>query len=236
METILNSNSKTARLAAALFFFVGMPLSLWGQSYVLGKIFVPQDPVGTATNLLSNEFLFRMSIVCHLIDKLSFVFIVLLFYRIFRPIDKWLSGFMLGSVLAYVPIVFVFEVANFTALMILKSGPRPSFDVAQQQEVVYWLLRMHSYGVGIGMGKLFAGLCFIPFGVLVFRSRLVPGIIGILLIICGVGYVADCCFSILLQRADYLMVRSFLMYTTLAYILAQLWFLVKGVREPNSVI
>ena len=142
---------------------------------------------------------------------------------------------MVVQVVAQLAVVFVFEVINFTALMVLKNEARSTFGV-DQQEAAYFLLRMHSYGVGVGMGKLFVGLSFIPFGMLVFRSGFAPRIIGILLIIGGVGYLADCCTSILLQRADYLTVRSFLMYTTLAYILALLWFLVKGVRDPRASI
>jgi hypothetical protein len=159
---------------------------------------------------------------------------ILLFYRIFRPVDKLLSLFMLVSVLASIPVVFVFEVFNFTALMILKGEARATFDVAHQQETAYFMLRLPRYALGPGMGKLFLGLCFIPFGILVHRSTLAPRAIGILLIIGGVGYVTDCCTSILLQRADYLMVRSFLMYTTVGWILALLWFLIRGVRDESS--
>jgi len=230
MEMTPTSNSRTARLAASLFFFLGIPLSLWGQTYVLSRILVHQDPATTANNLLSYEVLFRMSIISHLANTLAFVLMVLLFYRLFRPVDKHLSRLMLVPALAQITIVFILEILHYTALMILKSEPRPTFDVAQQQETVYFLLRMYSYAGGIGMGKLFIGLCFIPFGMLVFRSGFAPRVIGILLIIGGVGYVADCCTFILLQRSDYLMVRQFLMYTTLAYILALLWFLVMGVK------
>jgi len=236
MEPTLNSKSKTARLAASMFFFLGMPLSLWGQAYVLSKIFVRQDPATTANNLLSNEFIFRLSILSHLTDTVFFVLMMLLFYRLLRPVDKHLSRLMLVSAIAQISVVFVLEVFNFTALMVLKSETRPAFGVIQQQEVAYFLLRMHAYGAGIGMGKLFVGLCFIPFGMLVFRSGFAPRIIGVLVIIGGLGYVADCSTAILLQRTDYLMVRSFLMYTTLCYILALLWFLVRGVREPVSIV
>ena len=237
METTPNSNSRIARLAASQFFFLGIPLSLWGQAYVYGKIFVAQDPVATANNLLSNEFIFRTSIALHLTDTIFFVLMMLLFYRIFSPVDKHLSRLMLVPLLAQLPTVMVMEVFSFTALMILKSDARSTFDVAQQQEAAYLLLRIHGYGAGIGMGKFFIGLCFIPFGMLVLRSGFTPRIIGILLIIGGVGYIADCFTSVLLQRSDYLMVRSFLMYTTLAYILSLLWFLIKGVREgkPSGI-
>ena len=235
MEATLHSNNKIARLAASLFFFLCVPLSIWDGFYVPRKIFVPQDPVATANNLLSYEFIFRTSIVSHLIGFLIFVFMIVLFYRIFRPVDKHLSQLMLFSILAQIPVVFVFEVFNFTSLMILKSEARPTFDIAQQQEAAYFLLRMPRYAVGAGMGKLFIGLCFIPFGMLVFRSGLAPRIIGILLIIGGVGYVADCCIAVLLQRSDYVMVRSYLMSTTVCYALALLWFLVKGVRKPTPI-
>lgn len=236
MEATPDANRRTARIAACLFFFICIPLSLWDQFYVPQKIFVPQDPVATANNLLANEFIFRTSIISHLSGIVIFVLMVLLFSCVFRPVDKHLSRLMVISALAQLPIIFILEVFNFTALLILKSEVRPTFDSAQQQEAAYFLLRVYQYGAGPGIGKLFFGLCFIPFGMLVHRSGFTPRIIGILLIIGGAGYVADCCLSILLQRADYLIIRSLLKYTTLAYILALLWFLFKGVRDPQPVV
>jgi hypothetical protein len=235
MEALHYSNRRTARVAAALFFFVCVPLSLW-ETNVQSRIFVPQDPTATASNLLSNEFLFRTSIVSHLTGIVAFAFMILLFYRLFKPVDKHLSRLMLFSVLAMIPIVFVFEVLNLTALVVLKGEPRSTFNVAQQQEVVYFLMRMPRTATGAGMGKLFLGLCFIPFGMLVYRSGFVPRVIGILFIIGGVGYVVDCILAILLQRADYVYVRSYLMYTTLAYAAGLLWFLVRGLNSQIPVI
>ena len=65
----LHSNSKTARLAALLFFTVCVPLVTWGLSYVPSNIFVCQDATATANNLVSNEFLFRTGIVSHLVHQ-----------------------------------------------------------------------------------------------------------------------------------------------------------------------
>ena len=224
--------SRTARFAASLFFFVCVPLSLW-ESNVQSRMYVPQDPVSTANNLLSNEFIFRTAIVSHLVGFIVFFIMVFLFYTIFRQVHKHLSQLMLLLLLAMVPVVFVFEVFNYMALMILKSDTRPTFDVTQQQEAAFFLLRMPRVATGAGMGKLFLGLCFVPFGMMVFRSGFAPRIVGVLLIIGGVGYVVDCCIAILLQRADYVMVRPYLMSTTVCYALALLWFMIKGVRKPT---
>lgn len=234
MDSTLSSKSKTARIAASLFFFLCVPLSIWESKYVHSKIYVSQDPAATAHNLLSNEFIFRTSIVSHLIGTMIFILMILLFYRLLRPVDKHLSRLMIVPLLAQIPIVFVLEVLNFTALMTLKSEPRPTFDVVQQQEVAYFLLRTHRYG--FGADKIIFGLCFIPFGLLVIRSGFAPRIIGILMIIGGAGYVADTSLYILLQRADYLIVQSFKLYSSVGYALGLLWFLIKGVREPRPIV
>lgn len=235
IENTLNSDlqgSKTARLAAALFLFVGLPMALWAEIYVPGKIFVPQDPVATANNLLSNELIFRTSMFGHVVGIMLFVLMMLLFYRVFRPVDKHLSRLMIAPLLPMIPIVFVLEIFQFTAMMMLKGEPRPTFDVAQQQEVAYFLLRLQRYGVGAT--KIFLGLSFIPFGLLAYRSGYLPRIFGIFLIISGTGYLVDTSAFFLLDRPGFSMVRSVVMFTFLGFILTLIWFLVKGVRSPSQ--
>jgi len=229
-----NSDSRTARLAAALFLFVCIPLSLW-ESSVHSGIYAAQDPASTATQLLSNEFAFRGAILSHLIGFTCFFLMIFFFYRIFQPVDKHLSQLMLMFVLAMVPVVFVFEVFNYTALMVVKGAPRATFDVAPQQETALFLLRLPRYATGAGMGKLFLGLCFIPFGMLVLRSEYAPKVVGILLIVGGIGYLVDCCIAVLMQRPLYVIVRPYLMITTVCYMLSFLWFLVKGVKSKQAV-
>ena len=233
MEEAPESYSRTVRIATSLFFFVCVPLSLW-ETNVQAKIFVIQDPVATANNLLSNELLFRTSIVSHIIGTSIFTLMVLLFYRLLRPVDKHLSRLMIVPILAQISIVFVLEAINFTALMTLKAEARTTFDLVQQQEATYFLLRIHRYV--FGADKIIFGLCFVPMGILVFRSGFAPRAIGILIIMGGVGYVADTCLYVLLQRADYLIVQSLKLYSSVCYALAFLWFLIKGTRNPNVLI
>ena len=125
MEAILDSNlltgrqaSKTARLAASLFFFLCIPLFFWEQT-VSSKIFVAQDPVATANNLLSHEFIFRAATVSHLAGNIIFVMMVLMFCRLFRPVDKHLTRIMAAFILVQIPIVLILEVFNIAALMTL---------------------------------------------------------------------------------------------------------------------
>jgi hypothetical protein len=235
MEATPQSNIRTVRIAASLFIFVCLPMALWDQSYVPKRIFVAQDPVATATNLLANETIFRVSILSHLLGIMIFASMIFLFARVFSQVDKTLARLMCVAVLMTIPCIFILELFNYSALMVLKSETRDTFNIAQQQESAYFLIRIYRYGIGPGLGKLFLGLCFIPFGMVVLRSNLAPRAIGILLLIGGLGYIVDCCISVLLQRNDYVMVRTYLMWTTLAYFAALIWFLVKGVREPVNI-
>jgi hypothetical protein len=231
MEPIFDSNRKTARLAGFLFVFVCVPLATWSQSYVSSKIFVPQNPAETANNLLSNEFLFRTGIVSHLASSITFAFVILLLYRIFRKVDKHLSRLMVAPVLAQVAVFLVLELFNISALMILKSEVQFTFDEAQKQELSFLLLRIHRFGVGAS--QIFWGLCFIPFGMLAYKSGFIPRILAILLIISGIGYIMDSCTFILLQRPDYLMVQPVVRLTFMGFLLTMLWFMIKGVSEQK---
>ncbi len=232
MEENIISQKRMARLAGSLFVFVCVPLATWSQSYVSSKIFVPEDPAATAANLLSNEFLFRTGIVSHLASVITFAFIMLLLYRLFSPVDRHLSRLMMAPVLAQIAVFVVLEVLNITALMIVKSETSFTFDVAQKQELSFLLLRMHRFG--IGTTQIFWGSCFIPFGMLVYRSGFMPRIFGTLLVISGIGYVIDCCTFILLQRPDYLMIRPFVRFTFLGFMLTMIWFLIMGVRSQKE--
>lgn len=223
-------SSRTIRIATALFFFVCVPLSLW-ETRVQSKIFVPQDAVATAQNLLAHEFIFRTTLISHIIGTVVFILMVMLFYRIFRPVDNHLAKLMIIPILFQFPIVFILEAVNFTALMTLKSDARSTFDVLQQQEVAYFLLRLHRYT--FGADKLVFGLGFIPLGLLVIRSGIAPRIIGLLILIGGVGYVMDTILYMLLQRVTYLTVQPLKLISSVLYSLGFLWFLVKGARHTN---
>jgi hypothetical protein len=231
-ETTANRN-KATRLAGFLFLFVSVPLATWSQSYVGSKIFVASDPAATAANLLSHEFLFRTGIVSHLASCIMFAFVVLQMYRVLRPVNKHLSRLMMAPVVAQVAVFFVLELFNVTALMILKNEKPFAFDEAQQQELAFLLLRMHRFG--IGAAQLFWGLCFVPFGALVYKSGFFPRFLGILLFVSGIGYVLDSCTFLLLDRTDYLMVRPFIRITFVGFLLTMLWFLIKGVRRQPAV-
>src|SRR6185295_1722314 len=134
METTYESNKRTARLAACLFFFVCVPTVSWGPGYILSKIFVPRNPAATVNNLLSNEFIFRTGIISHLASIIAFALMTLLLYKLFRPVDKQLSLMLIIPAMLEIVIVFVLELFHFSALMIMKGEALINVDTSQKQE------------------------------------------------------------------------------------------------------
>ncbi|HZY81936.1 MAG TPA: DUF4386 domain-containing protein [Cyclobacteriaceae bacterium] len=231
MEGTLEANTRIARIASAIFLLICIPLSVWSDSYVPGKIFVAQDPVATANNLLANEFLFRSAIIVHILGFSCFVLMTFMFHRVFSPVDKFLGRLMLMPIIAQFAIGFVLQTLNFSALLVLKSEIRAGFDLAAQQETAYMLLRISR--TGLGSEKIVLGLSFIPFGMLVLKSGFIPRIFGILLIISGAGYVIDTCGLMLLDRPVYLMIQP-VRFLFVGFLATVLWLLFKGVHEKNT--
>lgn len=232
MESTLNSDRKTARLAGAIFFLVCWPASSWNDNVVSPRIFTPGDPTATATKLLENEFLFRSGIVTQLIGVFAFVFLALLLYRVFSPVDKLLARLMVIPPVLQVGIVFLLEVLNIAAMMTLKSDSLLSLDVAQRQEVAYFLMRMFRYGMAFG--QLLWGLWMLSLGLLMYRTGYAPRIIGALTTMGGIGYVTEGFTYVLLQRPDFLALRSILGWIIMTgFASSMLWLVIKGVREPK---
>lgn len=230
----LESNKNTARLAAGIFFLLCWPGSSYGAGYSVSKVFVAGNAVATANNLLEHEFVFRTGIVSHLVSVLAFAFMSMLFYRIFHPVDKHLSRLMIIPPIIHLVNVFILEVIHFTALLTMKGDTFVAMELTQKQELVYFLFRLHRYGMG--MDQLFIGLWLFPLGMLLYKSDYAPRFVSILAMIGGGGYFAEGCLYVLLQRAEFLTIREVLRFTYLiAFAPSMFWFLIKGVRTPRRI-
>jgi hypothetical protein len=63
------------------------------------------------------------------------------------------------------------------------------FDVRQLDALAYILMRLHSRAILVA--EIFWGLWLIPFGILVIQSRFIPRIVGYLLFLAALGYLAS---------------------------------------------
>ncbi len=227
------SRKKTARLAGFLYIIMGIP-SAFGIMYVPSKIIVWENATTTCQNIITHEFLFRMGMVSQFISNGLFILLVLTLYRLFKEVNKPQARLMVAMVLVQVPIGFIIETCNMTSLLIMKGEIIKSLTPGQKQDWVMLFFSMHKYGMVII--EIFSGLWLIPFGQLVFKSKFIPRILGILLIIAGIAYITESLSFWISPNNQPFISRFMMILYTIGETPIIFWLLIKGTKNvsPDS--
>jgi len=233
MEEKMKSLKKTARGAGILYIIMDV-FMIFGGKYVDSKIYAPGDAVATVSNILASEWLFRLGFVSNLVGLILQLFLVYVLYELFKSVDKGQARLMVILVVAGVSVAFLNN-PNLYAPILLFSGAGylSAFNLAQLQTLAMVFLDMYKHGIMIA--EIFWGLWLIPLGILVYKSRFVPKVLGVLLI---VG-----CFG---QLISFLSIFLFPGYSTILTPIAEtimlgelpifLWLLIKGAKDQQPSI
>jgi hypothetical protein len=213
-----------SRQAGILYLLMGFVGAL-SIVYIPSILIVYGDAATTAKNILDSEGLFRVGILGRLLTQVIQIFLVLALYKLLKPVNKNQAVLMLILILVAVPIAILAELNQFAALILLNNTNYGSFFSSEQIEALASLfinLNQH----GIVLAHIFWGLWLFPMGYLVFKSRFIPKLIGILLMIGCFGYLID--FSLFILAPHIEMTIS--QYTFIGELVLPLWLLIKGVN------
>ncbi len=193
--------------------------------YVPSILIVPGDAATTANNIMASESLFRLSIVSALIVQIVNMLVVLLLYKLLKPVNKNIALLMVIFLLVGVPIAMLNQLNQFAALLLLSGADYLTvFTADQLQALVPLFLDLHEHG--INSAGIFWGLWLFPMGYLVFKSGFLPRILGVLLMIGCFGYLIDSATFFLFPNFD----ASIAQFTFIGELLLPLWLLIKGVN------
>lgn len=225
----MSSTSKNARVAGCLYLALAMvaPLRL---VYIPSTLFVTGNATATAANIAAHETLFRLGIVADLFCGVILIFLTLALYRLFNGVDPRLGILVviLGGLLPSA-LDFVMVVNDAAALILVRGAPFLSvFDKPQRDALALLFLRLH-HQQALG-AMIFWGLWLLPLGILVYRSRLLPRLLGVWLVINGFAYLSVSLTGLLLpQHEDAVSSVAFpALFGELAFVL---WLLIKGAKE-----
>ncbi len=187
---------RTARNTGLLYLGLAVT-GLLGFVLVRGQLFVADDPAATLANLTQHETLARLGIVIETGVVITQALVALWFYRLFRSVNT----FAAGSIAAFGLVNSVAILGSATMLAAaLDVSQDPSLTVSGGAAATVQLLYVVSGHLWL-IGGIFFGLWLIPMGWLARRSAWMPGLLGWLLMIGGVGYVANALLSYLLPDA-----------------------------------
>jgi hypothetical protein len=219
--------NKTARVAGYLYLML-FPLGIFGIIYVPSSLIVLGDAATTASNIMANELLYRLSIVTALTLQIVYIFLALALYKLLNPVDKNNAVLMVILVLVAAPIAMLNELNHVAVLLVLSgSDLLTTFSLDQVQASVPLFLNLHEHGVFIA--QIFWGLWLFPMGYLIFKSNFLPLALGILMIIGGFGYLVDSFVYFIFPDFDV----TFSEFTFLGELLLPLWLMFKGVNHEQ---
>jgi hypothetical protein len=222
---------KQARFAGALYFAV-LLIAPFGLIYVPGKLLDRTNAAATAEHIRNSELLFRLGMVSEVVHEILWVFVVLALYDLLKRIHKNQARQMLIlGALVSVPVVLIAVVFEVAALFL--AGDLPflnTFSRPQLDSLTLLFYRLH--GQGLNIASIFWGLWLFPFGSLVIKSRFLPQLLGWLLILAGLGYVASA-FTVLLSPEYQGMVDRVAGVLEFGELPIILWLLIVGARVPK---
>lgn len=210
----------TARVAGLLYLIL-IPLAFLG----IPDPGASGDAATAATNIMASESSFRLSIASALVTQIVNVFVVLVLYRLLKPVHQGIAMLMVIFLLLGVPIAMLNEL-NRLAILVLMSGTDylTVFAPGQLQGLAPLFLDLHQQGITIA--GIFWGLWLFPMGYLVFKSGFLPRVLGILLMIGCLGYLIES-FAAFLAPSFQL---NIVLFTFWGEVLLPLWLLIKGVN------
>ncbi|MCI0349137.1 MAG: DUF4386 domain-containing protein [Acidobacteriales bacterium] len=225
----MDQTKKNARIAGFLYLLLGVvaPLRLM---YIPNKLLVSGDATATANNILAHQTLFRLGILADVLTGTIVIFVTFALYRLFKEVNRNLAVMIIvfGSLMV-TPIYFINTLNDAATLQLVRGANFLSvFDQAQRNALAMLFLRLHFQGVVVN--QIFWGLWLFPFGMLVYKSRFLPRVLGVWLIINGIAYVVIS-FTGLMFPHRYNAVFNGAMPALLGEPAIMLWLVIMGAKE-----
>jgi hypothetical protein len=225
---------RQARVAGACYLLV-IAGGVFAALFVREPLFVPGDAAATASGIAASEALWRWGIAVHALYLLAGAAFAVILYGLFRAVEATLARLALVLMMSDVAIEAVLLTSLYVPLVMMEEAfALGALDEGQRHALGYLAVRLFLTGWSFGL-LLFAGFC-VAIGLLILRSRLVPRVIGVLMVAAGASYVVSSLVGIvsppLLQSLlPWIFVPPFVGELSLA-----LWLTVKGVRTMAPAV
>jgi hypothetical protein len=166
---------------------IGIAFGAFDIGHIRSALIVADNPSLTVQNILAHETLFRLGFTSHLLELICNVFAEVIGFYLFWRVNLLVAvialfcGFLgiavesLDMLNSYVPLKLAAEASAMGA-----------FSPEQLQSLSYFFVQMQDTGLLISF--LFYGMDELLTGYLVFRSRFLPRVLGML------GAIAGCCY------------------------------------------
>jgi hypothetical protein len=178
-----------ARLVG-IFALIGIAAGAFDLGYVRNTLFVTGDPAATVHNILTHQTLFRLGFGAHMLLLLCNVPNEIIFFILIRRVNVVVAAVAMSCGLIGTAIESLDMLNAYVPLQLaLENHAVSAFTPAQVQSIAYLALQLQN--VGLVISFVFYGLDEMLTGSLIFRSKFLPRVLGVLLGIAGFCYFTD---------------------------------------------
>jgi len=173
-----------ARMAGVFYFLTFLTGVVAVPSF---RLVVDSDAAATASNILAHEALFRLGFAALLINVAVYLAVTLLFYELFKPVNRSLS--LLAAFFSLVGCAIqAVSSSFFLAPLVVLGGAQSlsAFKVEQLQAQALMFFKLYAQAYNIGL--VFFGFYCMLIGYLILRSTFLPRILGVLMALGGLAW------------------------------------------------
>lgn len=229
IATVNVSPVQTYARIAGLLGLISLVAGGFGEAFVPSVLIVPADAGATAKNIVASNTLFRLGFASYLVEGLCDVTLTLVLYALLRPVHRDLALLAVFFRLVGTAGFGVAQLFHFAASPIV-GGAEYLQAFSPDQLNTLALLSLNIAGHGSGIFTMFYGAGSVVLGYLILRSGFLPGILGVLVAISGVGFVTRAFVEVL---APAYASPLFLLPAAPAWFALTLWLLIRGIDSSK---
>ncbi|HEX5906233.1 MAG TPA: DUF4386 domain-containing protein [Propionibacteriaceae bacterium] len=208
---------RTASLIAGLALALMAVLAVFGNFVAIQSLVTPGDAAKTAIDISNSEALFRWGVTSLIVIAVLDVIVAGALLRLFEPVNRSVSITAAWFRVAYVAVYLVAVIQLVIALGLL-GDPDQALRAINAYDTI-WLVGLILFGVHL-----------LLIGYLAYRSGFMARVFGILLVIAGLGYIADGFIAVLVPGPSI----SIGQFTFIGEVALIFWLLTRGTRKDFS--
>lgn len=223
--TISNKTTSPNRLVrwTGILYLIVVGCGIVSEILVRNIVFIPGDLAASVEQITTYGIIFRLGYIVILARLVFLTLLVLSLYKLFSPVNRDVAVVMVTFVLISNAVTMVSLLFQFAAPLVLTNGDYSTLFTTDQ-----WLAQVQFFidmqVQGDKAAQIFT-LWVILLGFLMYKSGYVPKLLGILMMIAGVGYMADFLVFFLLPQLDVQLAGL----AFLAEAVFPFWLLIKGI-------
>ena len=210
-----------------LLFFVSAVIGALIPPGLTGPVAPPTDAGAVAAKITANKTGYELEIAFGLMSTALYVALIALLYRLLREVGRTPAVLMLAFGLMGSAVTAVENLMQVMPVVVLNGDSYLSVYSSQELQALA-LLFLHVARAAAGVALVFFGVFQLALGWLVYRSGFIPGIIGAVVAIAGIGWL-----TYLFPPMSTLIATPLAVLGAGAELSLMFWLLVFGVRPAT---